>query len=52
MSLRDEAGSTGEMARRAFFELRHPEAVMGPADKDKDKDKAEKEDAHFAAPKK
>jgi hypothetical protein len=50
MSLRDEAGSTGEMARRAFFELRHPEAVMGPADKDKDK--AEKEDAHFAAPKK
>ena len=38
MSLREESGSTGEMARRAFFELRHPEAAMGPGDKEKQKE--------------
>jgi HEAT repeat protein len=47
MSLREEAGSTGEMARRAFFELRHPEAAVGPQDKEK-----EKADPFFSKPKK
>jgi HEAT repeat protein len=48
MSLREEAGLTGELAKRAFFELRHPEASMGPADKEKD-DKAK--DGYFSKPK-
>ena len=46
MALRDEAGTTGEMARRAFFELRHPE-VAGLEDKEK-----EKADPYFSKPKK
>jgi HEAT repeat protein len=50
MALRDEAGSTGEMARRAFFELRHPEVAMGaPGEKEKD---PSKEDKYFSKPKK
>ncbi len=49
MSLRSEAGITGELATRAFFELRHPEAAMGaPGDKEKDKN----EDKYFSKPKK
>jgi hypothetical protein len=46
MALRDEAGSTGDMARRAFFELRHPE-VAGLEEKEK-----EKADPYFSKPKK
>lgn len=50
MALRDEAGSTGEMARRAYFEIRHPEVAMGaPGDKEKD---PSKEDKYFSKPKK
>ncbi|GAC1360188.1 MAG: hypothetical protein NVSMB47_12800 [Polyangiales bacterium] len=49
MALRDEAGSTGEMARKAFFELRHPEvAQLG----DKEKAEGEKDDPYFSKPKK
>lgn len=48
MALRDEAGTTGELARKAFFELRHPEAALGaPGDKEK-----EKADPYFSKPKK
>jgi hypothetical protein len=48
MALRDEAGTTGELARKAFFELRHPELSMGaPGDKEKQKD-----DPYFSKPKK
>jgi HEAT repeat protein len=48
MALREEAGTTGELARRAFFELRHPEAQLGaPGDKEK-----EKADPYFSKPKK
>jgi HEAT repeat protein len=50
MALREEAGSTGEMARRAFFELRHPEVAMG-APGEKEKDPAH-EDKYFSKPKK
>lgn len=48
MALREEAGTTGELARRAFFELRHPELAQGaPGDKEK-----EKADPYFSKPKK
>lgn len=48
MALREEAGTTGELARKAFFELRHPEVAMGaPGDKEK-----EKADPYFSKPKK
>jgi HEAT repeat protein len=48
MALRDEAGTTGELARKAFFELRHPELAMGaPGEKEKQKD-----DPYFSKPKK
>lgn len=48
MALRDEAGTTGELARKAFFEIRHPElAAGGPGDKEK-----EKADPYFSKPKK
>jgi len=48
MSLREEAGTTGELARKAFFELRHPEVAMGaPGEKEK-----EKADPYFSKPKK
>lgn len=49
MSLRDEAGATGEMARRAFFLLRHPEAPPVP---DKEKKEGETDDKYFSKPKK
>ncbi len=49
MSLRSEAGLTGQLATRAFFEIRHPEASLGaPGDKEKDKN----EDKYFSKPKK
>lgn len=48
MALRDEAGTTGELARKAFFEIRHPELAQGaPGDKEK-----EKADPYFSKPKK
>ncbi len=51
MALRSEAGVTGELARRAFFVIRHPEAAMGgPGDKEKDPSKAD--DKYFSKPKK
>ncbi len=47
MALRQEAGTTGELARRAFFEMRNPDATIGaPADKEKGKD-----DPYFSKPK-
>jgi hypothetical protein len=49
MALRDEAGSTGDMARRAFFLLRHPETA---ALSDKEKKEGETEDKYFSKPKK
>ncbi len=49
MALRDEAGVTGELARKAYFELRHPE-VAGL--EDKEKKPGEGEDKYFSKPKK
>jgi HEAT repeat protein len=49
MALREEAGLTGELARRAFFELRNPAASGVP---EKEKKEGEKDDPYFSKPKK
>lgn len=49
MALRDEAGVTGELARKAFFELRHPELAGAGAPGEKEK---QKDDPYFSKPKK
>ena len=45
MYLRDVAGATGEMARKAFFQLRHPDEGAAPDEKEK-----AKADPYFSKP--